>query len=99
MRKPGTRSLRKNTPGLRLVGGVGSGYASTIYGCESPASTTSQATNKEAQLLELLNSLERSLDELTFRYLEVSSIFTSVMTDLVKLGLIGNEQNIIDKAE
>ena len=71
----------KRLHGLTLVqGGAGvesNGYVCTISGCESHASTTSQATNKEAQLSELLNDCERRLEILEYRYSEVLDILTT----------------------
>ena len=59
---------------LTLVrGGDGqadNGSASTTSGCESPAGITSHKI-LEAQLLELLNGLERQVETLESRFLEV----------------------------
>jgi hypothetical protein len=47
------------------------GSVCTIYGCESHASTTLPLISKEAQLSELLNDLERRVETLEYKYLEV----------------------------
>ena len=80
-----TRTPRSNTLGLRLVGGEESGSASTIYGPVRAGLTTTPATNKEAQLLELLKCLENRVETLESRYLEVLDTFLSVTEHLVKL--------------
>lgn len=80
-----TNNWRSNTPGLRLVGEGESGSASSPYGPMRAGLTTSQATNKEAQLLELLSSLERKVQILEYRYLEVLNILTDVMARLAEL--------------
>ena len=80
-----TENWRSNTPGLRLVGEGESGSASSPYGPMRAGLTTSQATNKEAQLLELLSSLERKVQILEYRYLEVLNILTDVMARLAVL--------------
>ena len=66
-----TKGSQRNTLGLRLVGEIGNGNASTIYGCERQNSTTSQPTNKAQVPSELLNSLERNLQILDSKYSEV----------------------------
>jgi len=47
--------------------------------------TTSQATNKEAQLSELLSSLEREVESLHSKYCEAYVILIDVMERLAKL--------------
>ena len=80
-----TNNWRSNTPGLRLVGEGESGSASSPYGPMRAGLTTSQATNKEAQLSELLSSLERKVQILEYRYSEVLNILTDVMERLARL--------------
>ena len=80
-----TENWQSNTRGLRLVGEGESGSASSPYGPMRAGLTTSQATNKEAQLLELLSSLERKVQILEYRYLEVLNILTDVMARLARL--------------
>ena len=80
-----TENWQSNTRGLRLVGEGESGSASTIYGPVRAGLTTTQPTNKEAQLLELLSSLERKVQILEYRYLEVLNILKDVMERLAVL--------------
>ena len=80
-----TSNWQRDTRGLRLVGEDESGSASSPYGPMRAGLTTSQATNKEAQLLELLSSLERKVQILEYRYLEVLNILTDVMARLARL--------------
>jgi molybdopterin converting factor small subunit len=68
-----------------LVGEGESGSASTFFGPVRAGLTTSQATSKEAQLSELLSSLEREVENLRSKYCEAYVILISVMEHLVKL--------------
>jgi hypothetical protein len=90
------KSSHKNMRGLRLVGEEENGNASSPYGPMRAGLTTTHKI-QSLQLSASLNLLERKVEDLTYKYLEVSSILTSVMTDLVRLGLIGKEQSTIDK--
>ena len=86
--------MRTNgSPRLTLVrGGDGeeeSGSASSPYGPVRAGLTTSPAINKEVQLSELLNSLEREVETLEFRFYEVCVTLNLAMARLVELGLIG----------
>ena len=94
------RTSESQRPTLRLVGdGVGdNGYASTTYGCESHASTTTQRTQSQA-LSELLNDLERQTQDLESRFLEACVIFTIATNRLVELGLFGIKINTTDVVE
>ena len=92
------KGSQKNMRGLRLVGEEENGNAFSLYGPMKAGLTTTHRTQSH-QLSASLNSLERKVDELTYKYLEVSSILTGVMTDLVKLGLIGNGSSTIDEAD
>ena len=74
-----TSNWQRDTRGLRLVGEGESGNASSPYGPMKAGLTTSQATNKEAQLSVLLSSLESKVETLESRYLEVLNILTDVM--------------------
>ena len=69
------------SPRLTLVQGGGgeeeSGSASTIYGPVKAGLTIPQRTNKEVQHLALLNGLERQVETLESRYLEVLDILTT----------------------
>ena len=84
--------------GLRLVGEEENGNAFSLYGPTKAGLTTTHRTQSH-QLSASLNSLEKKVEDLTYKYLEVSSILTSVMEDLVKLGLIGNGSSIIDEED
>jgi coenzyme F420-reducing hydrogenase alpha subunit len=70
-----------------LVGETESGSASTIYGPVRAGLTTSPATNKEAQLLELLKCLENRVEILESKYLEVCDTFQNVTARLAALSL------------
>ena len=80
-----TSNWQRDTRGLRLVGEGESGNASSPYGPMRAGLTTSQATNKEAQLSVLLSSLESKVETLESRYLEVLNILTDVMAALARL--------------
>ena len=66
---------------LTLVqGGAGvgdNGYVCTISGCESHVGITLPLTSKEAQLSELLSDLERRVETLESKYLEVLDTLTT----------------------
>ncbi len=79
-----TRTPRSNTLGLRLVGERESGSASTIYGPVRAGLTTSQPTNKEAQLSELLSCLENRVEILESKYLEVCDTLSQDIIPRVK---------------
>ena len=91
--------MRRNTRGLRLVGGSESKLAYSNYGQESLGSTITQPTNKEVQLLELLNYLEREVSTLESRFSEVCATLTLAMARLAELGVIGiaSDPTIIDR--
>ena len=80
-----TENWQSNTRGLRLVGEGESGSASTFFGPVRAGLTTSQATSKEAQLSELLSSLEREVENLRSKYCEAYITLISVMEHLVRL--------------
>ncbi len=92
-----TRTPRSNTPGLRLVGGEESGSASTIYGPVRAGLTTSPATSKEAQLSELLSCLEKRVEILESKYLEVCDTFLNVTARLAALSLSTINEIITDE--
>ena len=92
------KGSQKNMRGLRLVGEEENGNAFSLYGPMKAGLTTTHRTQSH-QLSVSLNLLERKVEDLTSKYLEVSSILTSVMEDLVRLGLIGNGQSITDQEE
>jgi len=80
-----TENWQSNTPGLRLVGEGESGSASSPYGPMRAGLTTSQVTNKEAQLSVLLSSLEREVETLHSKYCEAYVILIDVMEHLARL--------------
>ncbi len=80
-----TENWQRNTRGLRLVGEEESGSAFTFFGPVRAGLTTSQATSKEAQLSELLSSLEKEVENLRSKYCEAYITLISVMEHLVKL--------------
>jgi len=80
-----TENWQSNTPGLRLVGEAESGSAFTFFGPVRAGLTTSQPTSKEAQLLELLNSLEREVENLRSKYCEAYVTLINVTEHLVRL--------------
>ena len=65
-----TENWQSNTRGLRLVGEGESGSASSPYGPMRAGLTTSHRTQLLV-LSELLNDLERRIDELRFRFFTV----------------------------
>ena len=88
-----TENWQSNTPGLRLVGEEESGSASTIFGPVKAGLTTSQPTSKEAQLSELLSSLEREVENLRSKYCEAYVTLVSAMEILARLTALLLEQN------
>ena len=93
------------SPRLTLVlggGGEGeSGRALENYGVKSLPSTTTLPTNKEVQLSESLNYLEREVETLESRFYEVCVTLNIVTERLVRLGLFGIklEAHTIDREE
>ena len=87
------KGSQKNMRGLRLVGEEENGNAFSLYGPMKAGLTTTHKIQSH-QLSAWLNLLEKKVEDLTYKYLEVSNILTSVMTDLVRLGLIGNGSSI-----
>ena len=84
MRKIAIESSQRTT--LRLVSaGVGeSGSVSSPFGPVKAGLITMQRTNKEVQLTELLNCLERKITEANIKSYEVLNIFLSDTTHLVE---------------
>jgi hypothetical protein len=79
-----TESWQSNTPGLRLVGEDESGSASTTFGPVRAGLTTTHRT-QQAQLSELLSSLEREVESLHSRYCEAYVTLVSVTEHLARL--------------
>ena len=84
MRKIAIESSHKIT--LRLVSGgrEESGSALSPFGPVRAGLTTTQRTNEEVQLTELLNCLERKITEANIKSLEVLNTFLSDTTHLVE---------------
>ncbi len=79
-----TENWQSNTPGLRLVGEDESGSASSPYGPMRAGLTTSHRTQLLV-LSELLNSLEREVENLHSKYCEAYVILIDVMERLARL--------------
>ena len=79
-----TESWQSNTPGLRLVGEGESGSASTIFGPVRAGLTTTHRT-QQAQLSELLSSLEREVESLNSKYCEAYVTLINVTEHLARL--------------
>lgn len=86
MRSDQTGKSHKNTRGLRLVGEDESSYAWSPYGPKRAGLTTSQRIERDQALSESLNSLEKQVETLESRYLEVLGTLIDVMDLLVKRG-------------
>lgn len=87
--------MRTNaSPRLTLVRGGGgteeSGSALEIFGPKRAGLITTQPTSKEVQLSESLNDLEREVSTLESRFYEACVTLNIVISDLVRLGLIGS---------
>ena len=96
MRRIRTNKLQRLTLVQGGAGEEGNGFASTIYGPVRAGLTTSQATNKEAQLSELLNDLEKRVETLESRYLEACATLSIVTARLAELKLIKIGSTITD---
>ena len=70
--------------GLRLVGEEENGNAFSLYGPKRAGLITSPRTHDQA-LSELLNSLEREVEDLNSKYCEAYVTLVSVMEHLVRL--------------
>ena len=84
MRKIATESSQRTT--LRLVSGgkEESGSAYSPFGPVRAGLITMQRTNKEVQLTELLNYLERKITEANIKSYEVLNTFLNDTTHLVE---------------
>ena len=96
MRRVVIESSQRST--LRLVGtGEGeSGTALSPFGPVRAGLTTMQRTNKEVQLMELLNSLERKITEANTKSCEVLNIFLHGTTHLVEPIVSSSGKTITD---
>ena len=75
---------QKNMLGLRLVGEEESGNAFSLYGPKRAGLITTPRTHDQA-LSELLNSLEREVEDLNSKYCEAYVTLINVMEHLVRL--------------
>jgi len=96
MRRVVIESSQRST--LRLVGtGEGeSGSALSPFGPVRAGLITTQRTNKEVQLMELLNSLERKITEANTKSCEVLNIFLHGTTHLVEPIVSSSGKTITD---
>ena len=78
------KGSQKNMLGLRLVGEEESGNAFSLYGPKRAGLITTPRT-QEVQLSELLNSLEREVEDLNSKYCEAYVTLINVMEHLVRL--------------
>ena len=74
----------KNMLGLRLVGEEENGNAFSLYGPKRAGLITTHRT-QQVQLSELLNCLEREVEDLNSKYCEAYVTLINVMESLVKL--------------
>jgi hypothetical protein len=79
-----TEGWQNNTRGLRLVGKDESGPALSPYGPVKVGLTTTHRTHDQA-LSELLSCLEREVEILEYKYLEVLDTLMDVTERLVRL--------------
>jgi hypothetical protein len=93
-----TEHWRKDTPGLHLVGKGENGSVSTIFGPVKAGLITTHRT-REVQLSELLNSLEREVENLNSKYCEAYVTLVSVMEHLAKLSAIIINETTIDNSQ
>ena len=84
MRKIAIESSQRTTLRLVLGGKEESGSALNPFGPVRAGLITSQKTNEDQVLTELLNSLERQIAELSIKSCEVLNIFLSGTKHLVR---------------
>lgn len=87
------RGSQKNMRGLRLVGEEENGNAFSLYGPKRAGLITTPRTHDQV-LSELLNSLEREVEDLNSKYCEAYVTLISALDLLVRLGDIIKEQGI-----
>lgn len=90
-----TENWQSNMRGLRLVGEEESGPVLNPYGPVRAGLTTSHRTQNQA-LSELLNCLEREVENLNSKYCEAYVTLMSVMDHLARLSAIIKESEITD---
>jgi hypothetical protein len=91
-----TEGWQNNMRGLRLVGKGESGLVSTNFGPLKVGLITTHKTRDQA-LSELLNSLEREVENLNSKYCEAYVTLVSVMEHLAKLSAIIINETTIDR--
>ncbi len=84
MRRVVIESSQRSTLRLVSTGEGESGSALSPFGPVRAGLITMQKTNKEVQLMELLNSLERKITEANTKSYEVLNIFLHGTTHLVE---------------
>jgi hypothetical protein len=90
-----TENWQSNMRGLRLVGEEESGPVLNPYGPVRAGLTTSHRTQNQA-LSELLNCLEREVENLHSKYCEAYVTLMSVMDHLARLSAIIKESDTTD---
>ena len=93
------KGSQKSMRGLRLVGEEENGNAFSLYGPVKAGLTIPQRTNKEVQLTESLNGLERQVETLESRYLEVLDTLNTAIKHLAVLLPFTTSAITIDKEE
>lgn len=96
-----TENWQSNMRGLRLVGEGESGPVLNPYGPVRAGLTTShshltQRVKQDQALSELLNCLEREVENLNSKYCEAYVTLMSVMDHLARLSAIIKESEITD---
>ena len=79
-----TNRSQRPTLGLVMGGGEGNGNVSSNFGPVKAGLTTTHRT-QQVQLSELLNSLEREVENLNSKYCEAYVTLVNVMEHLVRL--------------
>jgi len=93
-----TEGWQSNMRGLRLVGEEESGSVSTTFGPVRAGLTTTHRT-QQAQLSELLSSLEREVENLNSKYCEAYVTLINVTEHLARLTALLLPTNITDDVE
>ena len=99
MRKIATGSSQRTTLRLVLGGKEESGSASSPFGPVRAGLITMQRTNKEVQLTELLNCLERKITEANIKSYEVLNILLNGTTHLAEPTTFFSDINITDTCD
>ena len=94
MRKIAIESSQRTTLRLVSAGKGESGSASSPFGPVRAGLITTQRTNKEVQLTELLNCLERKITEANIKSYEVLNTFLNDTTHLVEPITFSSDTNI-----